>query len=620
MLSDRFNDIVTKVLLSRDAFQPYPNASARSRWDTLGPEIRDHHIRRGEEKLGFIWPAIPARMILGFLRHGDRKTPENTRSTRRSALADLVLAECVENKGRFLDDIVNGIWCTCEESYWGNLGALHLQKAGHDFPDPNERVVDLFTAETGAFLAWINYLLEPQLAEISPLVPDRIRYEIETRVLEPNRRRDDFWWMGFTSRRVNNWNPWINSNWLTCVLLQEEGELRTAAVRKILRSIDVFIDTYPSDGGCDEGPSYWGRAGASLFDCLELLSLGTNESIRIYDEPLIQKMASFIYKTHIDKEWYVNFADASARVKPSAFLVYRFGQRVNDAKMTAFGATLLAEAGQSRDETLQRYLPMLFSDDTGETAGRSIPYESQVWLDQIEVMCARESQGSPKGFFLGAKGGHNAESHNHNDIGTFIVYEEGRPLIVDAGVGTYTGQTFGDTRYELFTMRSGYHNVPLVNGFEQKEGEQYRSSRASCTHSDRVSSLTLDIAKAYPAEAGIRSWNRTIRLERPDVIFINDSYEVEEVRDRFYLHLMTPSIVTDDEKGNLTLTSRDLPSDASSGSGHVLYDAGRFRVLIEDVPVNDARLAGVWGDCLYRIRLRATDPGLKDSWHLRITP
>jgi hypothetical protein len=168
-------------------------------------------------------------------------------------------------------------------------------------------------------------------------------------------------------------------------------------------------------------------------------------------------------------------------------------------------------------------------------------------------------------------------------------------------------------------MRSGYHNVPLVNGFEQKEGEQYKSSRASCSHSDRVSSLTLDIAKAYPAEAGIRSWNRTIRLERPDVILINDVYEVEEVRDRFYFHLMTPSIVTNDEDGKLTLKSRDLPGDKASGSGHVLYDADRFRVQVEDVPVNDDKLAGVWGDCLYRVRLRARDPRLKDSWRIRIT-
>ena len=233
MLSDRYNNIVEKVLIPRNDFQPYPSASERDGWDGVDAETRALRIRKGEDKVGFVWPAIHARMILGFLRHGDRKTPENTRSVRRSALADLVLAECFENEGRFLDDIVNGIWCTCEESYWGNLGALHLQKAGHDFPDPNERVVDLFTAETGAFLAWINYLLEPQLASISPLVPDRIWYEIETRVLEPNRQRDDFWWMGLGDnvhpitgkrRRVNNWNPWIISNWLTAALILEDTE------------------------------------------------------------------------------------------------------------------------------------------------------------------------------------------------------------------------------------------------------------------------------------------------------------------------------------------------------------------------------------------------------------
>jgi len=381
----------------------------------------------------------------------------------------------------------------------------------------------------------------------------------------------------------------------------------------------VFIETYPSDGGCDEGPGYWGRAGASLFDCLELLSISTNNKLSVYDEPLVQKMASFIYRTHIDGQWYVNFADASARVKPSPYLVYKFGQRVGDPKMEAFGASLRAESDRGRAETLQRYLPQLFSDDSGEHAGKAIPYESQVWLDQIEVMCAREASGTPEGLFLGAKGGHNAESHNHNDIGNFIVYTDGQPLLVDAGVGTYTGQTFGDTRYELFTMRSGYHNVPIVNGHEQKEGEQYRSSRAMCAHSDRVSSLTLDIAKAYPEEARIVSWNRTIRLERPDIIFINDVFEVEEVFDHFFLNLITPSHVSDDEAGTLTLTARELPDDLSSGSGRVLYPSERFRVRIEEIEIEDARLAGVWGHALYRISLRATDPKRKDSLHLRIT-
>ena len=126
MLTERYHDSIEKVLVEKTDFRPYPTASERQGWESLRATTRDKLISRGAERLDFKWPAITARMILGFLRHGDRKTPENTRSIRRGALADLVLAECCEQQGRFLDDIVNGIWCTCEESYWGNLGALHL--------------------------------------------------------------------------------------------------------------------------------------------------------------------------------------------------------------------------------------------------------------------------------------------------------------------------------------------------------------------------------------------------------------------------------------------------------------------------------------------------------------
>ena len=100
-----------------------------------------------------------------------------------------------------------------------------------------------------------------------------MRLEVDRRVLTPNLDRDDFWWMGFRDKGVNNWNPWICSNWLAAALLVEPDDQRRARhVEKILRTLDVFLDIYPEDGGCDEGPGYWGRAGASLFDCLDLLT------------------------------------------------------------------------------------------------------------------------------------------------------------------------------------------------------------------------------------------------------------------------------------------------------------------------------------------------------------
>jgi hypothetical protein len=75
---------------------------------------------------------------------------------------------------------------------------------------------------------------------------------------------------------------------------------------------------------------------------------------------------------------------------------------------------------------------------------------------------------------MAAKAGHNAESHNQNDVGSFIVALDGRPLIIDVGVGVYTRQTFGPGRYEIWTMRSSWHNVSEVDQVLQAAGAGQR--------------------------------------------------------------------------------------------------------------------------------------------------
>ena len=220
------------------------------------------------------------------------------------------------------------------------------QKAGSGLPDPAEPIVDLFAGETGESLAWTYYLLGEQLDRVSPMIRKRIRHEIDRRILTPCLEREDFGWMGFAGGRVNNWNPWCNASWLTCVLLVEpDADRRVAATAKVVRSLDHFLDAYADDGGCDEGPGYWGRAGASLLDCLELLHGATNGAVNVYDRPLIQEIGRYIYRVHIADDYFVNFADASARTDPPAELVYRYGKRIGDDRLAAFGAYL-----HSRDE------------------------------------------------------------------------------------------------------------------------------------------------------------------------------------------------------------------------------------------------------------------------------
>ena len=156
--------------------------------------------------------------------------------------------------------------------------------------------------------------------------------------------------MGFNGRPPNNWNPWICSNWLTAALLVErDDERRRNSVYKIVRCLDNFLNGYYDDGGCDEGPSYWGRAGASLFDCLELLHQASGGALDAFREPLIRQIGLYICRAHIHNEWYTNFADAPARVYPNGDLVYRYGERIGDESMMGHGAFAAFYPRRGRD-------------------------------------------------------------------------------------------------------------------------------------------------------------------------------------------------------------------------------------------------------------------------------
>jgi len=629
MLSQRYPiDTLRPLLHPREEFHPYPTAGERGPWEALPESLREAYVRRGAAALEFGWPVLTAARFLEFVREGNRTRYQAERNARRGALARLVLAECVEAEGRFVDQIVNGVWATCEETYWGVPAHLRLQSAGRGLPDIGEPTVDLFAAETSSLLAWTLYLVGEQMDDVSPLVRPRLHSEIGRRILTPLLERDDFSWMGFhnPARRVNNWNPWINSNWLTSFLLMEEDpERRLAGVARSLCCLDNFIDPYPEDGGCDEGPGYWGRAAASLFECLELLEVATGGEIDLFDEPLLRNMGSFIYRVHIADSYFVNFADASALLSPVAPLVYRYGKRVGDPALAGFGAWLSSRRPATERgfaDSLGRQLPALMGLGELLEAPASVPLPRDAWFSEIQVMTARCAEGSTEGLFLAAKGGTNNESHNHNDIGNFVVYVGGKPLVIDTGVEPYTAKNSGPERYDIWTMSSAYHNLPVVDGHVQQPGSQCAAEDVHYVCSDTSAVLSLDIASVYPAEAGIRSWVRKLSLNRGESVEITDTFALEgPPKEGLALSLMTPCEVVDESPGTLRLKETPLAADRVSGSATVTYNDATFDATTEEISLEGGeRLHTVWGPRVVRITLTAKAPGQTGEWAVRITP
>ncbi len=616
---------VAKVLIPREKWHPWPKWAERQAWEGLPEEVREDLLANGEKYLGYDWPALPATLFLEFARNGNRSRYEHEHFARRRALNSLVIAECVEGQGRFLDDIVNGVWAICEESFWGVPAHVGAQKAGSGLPDFADPIVALFVAETSESLAWASYLLGEQLDKVSPLVRKRIALEIDRRVLTPCLERD-FGWMGFRGGRVNNWNPWCNSNWLASVLLIETDEdRRAAAVAKMARSLDHFFDAYEDDGGCDEGPGYWTRAGASLFDGLDLLYSVSDGAINVYDQPLVKEIGRYIYRVHIADRYFVNFADASAKTGIPDSLVYRYGKRIGDDRLAAFGAHAFVESGGLASAfegggtwTTGRYLPDIFGAVELSRAEGRLPLVRDVWLDGIEVMTARDREGSTEGLYVAAKGGHNAESHNHNDVGNFIVYMDGRPMIIDIGVETYSRKTFSSRRYEIWTMQSAYHSLPTIGGVMQVPGRQYAAQDVQHTMGEKYAQLKLDLAGAYPKEANLESWRRTIRLNRGKDVTLSDTYALGKRVPEMTLSLMTPCRVKAETPGRLLLEeSNDSEPRAAV---RVVYDKDKLTADLETIDVKDGRLRGVWPEQITRILLKAANPPARDTWTLKIEP
>jgi hypothetical protein len=608
---------LAEVLTPREGFHLFPAVSERAAWEALPADARAALLEAGERQLKTGWEVLPATLFLEYRRTGNRSHYQEVYDRRREKLQSLVIAECLEGKGRFADEIANGVWLTCEETFWGLPAHLAAQKAGIGLPDVDEPIVDLFAAETSGLLAWTGYLVGDLLANVSPLLPERIRVEIDRRVLTPCLVRDDFWWMGLRGGSVNNWDPWISSNWLTSVLLVEpDAERRRTAVGKILCCLDNFMNGYADDGGCDEGPGYWGRAAASLFDCLELMHAATAGQCNGFTLPLVREMGLYICRAHIDNDWYTDFGDAQARMIPDGDLVYRFGKRVGDQRMMAHGAFCAFEKNEKAipGDTIGRQLPALFNLAVLREAPRAQALFRDSWLAGVQVMMARAQEGSAQGLYLAAQAGNNGKSHNHNDVGNFLVYAAGRPAIIDVGVETYTAKTFSPQRYEIWTMQSAYHNCPTIDGVMQSPGLQFAATEVSCHADDRAAELHLDLAKAYPLEAHVAHWNRRMRLDRSaNSIEIVDDYRLTQTAKVITLTLMTPCTPDVTDPGEVRLPMPD------GRWVRVAYERSIFHAVVEEIRIDDEEPRHSWGERLYRVLLRADAPPLESKWSLRMT-
>ncbi|TDB62699.1 heparinase II/III domain-containing protein [Arundinibacter roseus] len=618
---------INKALVRDHSWINYPAYTDRDAWTKLPEQTRTNAIKQGEKYLGFEWPSIKATDYLEFTRSGNRAIVDDKNREFSEAFRALLMAELMEGKGRFRDDLINGVFSLCERTYWGS--SAHFYLYGHEgsmdkpttvVPDLDDPVIDLVVGDLAADLAWSFYFLHDEFDKVSPVISKRIKDELNRKVLEPYYTRNDFWWIyGWRGEgNVNNWNPWVNYNVLTCILLMEQDPVKKAdALYKSLGSVDQFINNYPQDGSCSEGPGYWSSAVGRFYSYLDLVHRVTKGQIDIFQNQKVKEMARYIYRVYISKGmYYTNYADAAHKIERGPAPLHRIGTRIDDPELTGFAAFLHKHSGDQDGGLGGRIgesLEILFEPINWAATTPKEPLISEFYFPDWDAVIARDQAGTTDGFYFSAKGGSNNEQHNHNDVGSFMLHFNGDPIFIDLGVGTYTRETFGRGRYDIWTMQSNYHNLPVINGLGQKNGGAFKATNSSYTPSKNAISYSTDLAKAYTEQAHVKSWQRTYTLQRGKKFIIRDQYQLAENSGKTSLHFMTKLPAEIIQPGMIRLRGDDFDMQMK-------YNQDLLTASIENIKIDDPKLLSNLGNEVNRLVFEVKNKGLNGVLTFEVTP
>lgn len=394
---------------------------------------------------------------------------------RRLALAALSLAEHTEKKGRFIPEIINGIWCICEESTWS------LPDGSANLRDVQAPRFDVNSARTASLLALSAHILRKELPVI---VKKRVLYEVRKRVLNPFSKEKQL-------------TPENCAHTLIAAMFAEpEEDKRRFFVDKTLAALDIFLDEFKNGGYKASSEQSLYKRSAFVFDILEILYNVTDQKLSVYSDGSVKFAADSIYKAHIGNEGFSESSEESDGAR-----IYLFGKRMDYKKLTDFGAS---EFIKIKEKSLPDSYNLFHKLYSVKYASKIISYgdnfdeQESGYFESMDLFVKKT-----KCFSCAIKGGSSA-------AGNFMVYLDNEPYCVDLEKS---------------------HNLPIVNGFTQFSN----TKNAVCEQTEN--GLIVDISKTYPRDAGIIKWVRSIEAEEKYVI-ISDDYELEKFDDISIIMIM----------------------------------------------------------------------------------
>jgi len=465
-------------------------------------------------------PPFDAQRYLDYSTNGDRSRYQAQHTRRWDRLKCLVLGECLEDQGRFLPAIDETVRSVCADPSW--LLPAHdrdsqVFKGGSPY-------VDLAVAMNGYQMALAAWLLDGRLpAATLGLMRENVARRLTGPVLAsidgsaPPAVVAGHWW----AKADHNWNAVCTAGAVGAILTSEASrDTRAKAVAWAVRNMEIFLSGFAKDGYCSEGLGYWNYGFGHFAVLAEVLRSQTGGEVDLFKEPSVRRVAAAPAQLEIAAAVYPAFADCPLTAQPEPRLVAQVRWLLDGEAFSGSAAGVLAETPQLY-QTLTD-LALRGAARTGAAvSATALPLRS--WFAESGVCVVRPARSG--GLAAAWKGGHNAEHHNHNDVGSTVVVWQGRAVLADPGAMVYRAETFSRDRYRLPLLSSFGHAVPVVAGTLQAEGAASRGQVLRSDFTAARDTLVIDLTSAYPG-TGLRKLERqwTYQREGEPSLVIEDRF------------------------------------------------------------------------------------------------
>lgn len=498
-------------------FQEFAN-DARYR-ECIQSLLRDYGATKHETP-----PPLSARLRRIFVEKGTREEFERPYFKKRSCTAEAgLLALLFPEEETFLAVLKRYLYSTCREISWA-LPA-HCVNVADELT-----CVDLFAAETACMLAEICTALGCRLGDgLVGLIKEQIR----KRVLLPY-LGNEFWWEDGQS----NWTAVCCGN-IAIAMMRIDPELFERVKDRILHAMKRYIASFPDDGNCPEGLHYWHFGFGRWVWFADVLYGYSGGRCDLFQDEKVKRIAMYAQKMFLKGNATVSISDSDRAEKADATLLSFLHGKYGECTLVP---RELTSSNFGDIPWLSRSRQFLYGADIRYP--RSLPLQNYLFRDSAQAIVNTET------YSLAVKAGHNGESHNHNDVGSFILATEEGQIFCDLGAGRYFNGYFNsEIRYTLINNASWGHSVPIIDGAFQREGREFCGSLVW-----DGKEITVDFAKAYGGAA--TKLVRTFRYDEGQIVLTDEYAGCRELTERFVTVIKPKLIANGVQVGNVQLTTK----------------------------------------------------------------